>query len=176
MSKDVQVLFERAQKAARSTGKRWPAVDAEDVASDLLLKVMASKDKGAWYASQPEGQAVAALIRKAEAIASSHQSAVDRANGRWLIGDDIAIGFLESHFAGETVSGLYSGLFFEVLPNIHEKDLNALRAVYGDGGGHLPGAVRTRASRAKAKLVKLMNWANIKVSREVVELPTEWAA
>lgn len=170
MKESSQVLFERAQKAARATARSWPAVDAEDLASDLVLQALQGGDGGAWYAQEPEGKSVAALKRKAAGIASRHQSELDQSQGLWLIGDEIVVEFLKAHFSGVEVSGLYSDLFAEVMGGLRPLDMSALRSVYGPHDGPVVGAVRTRASRAKAVVVKKMNWANIAREREAGEL------
>lgn len=166
MKEDAQVLFERAMKAARATSRAWPAVDAEDLASELVLQALEGGDGGVWYSSEPEGKAVAALKRKAAGIASRHQSELDRAKGLWLIGDDIVVSYLKVHFTGGVVAGLYADLFSDVVDALNVLDVAALRAVYGPDGGPVVGAVRTRASRVKGAVVNQMNWANIAQSRD----------
>lgn len=166
MKEDAQVLFERATKAARAVSRTWPAVDADDLTSDLVLQALEGGDGGAWYTSEPEGKAVAALKRKAAGIASRHQSEIDRAKGLWLIGDEIVVRFLKAHYSGEQVTGLYADLFTDAVGELKALDVVALRSVYGLDRGPVAGAMRTRASRAKAVIVNQMNWANIARGRE----------
>lgn len=165
MKEDAQVLFERATKAARAVSGTWPAVDVDDLASDLVLQALEGGDGGAWYTSEIEGKAVAALKRKAAGIASRHQSEIDRAKGLWLIGDEIVVRFLKGHFSGDEVAGLYADLFADSVRELRALDVVALRSVYGPDRGPVAGAMRTRASRAKAVIVNQMNWANIARSR-----------